>query len=255
MAWRIHPDSKKLLDDIGITSIFGQPQTQKVAPPPRPLSPGVDNQTAPQAAPRAAPKAAAQTSLVHSMEFEDVAGAHAVIVQSPETGEIVIEEIPQGGQLAMQGVHAGDVLKKVDGRNVSSNVSLKLVKALVEGKPGQPVELELERLDYDAQNPRINYKVKVIRTLTVSEDVQLGTYEELEKLIDFHLDFTPAGDQNAAAQAHDRLCRKLIELKRGKPAPAPASTPPATFDVCAHSMCVHSSCMVEARNRPALRFL
>lgn len=219
MSWaRIHPDSKRLLDDMGITSIFGAPQTQQAAPPPRP-----DVAQKNQIAPRAAPKAAAQTSLVHSMEFEDVAGAHAVIVQSRESGAIVIEEIPQGGQLAMQGVQAGDMLTRIDGRPISGDTSLKLVKALVEGKPGTTVELELER--YDGVQ-RVKFVVKVIRTLTVSEDVQIGVYDELERLLDNNFDFTPAvtdsSDQGVPAkEAHDRVCRKLVSLKQGKPLPAP----------------------------------
>ncbi len=85
------------------------------------------------------------------------------------------------------------------------------------------MELELERWDQQ-QIKKITYPVKVIRTLTVSEDVQIGVYDELERLLDNDFDYSPAvidaSDHGVPAkEAHDRVCQKLVAIKRGKPMP------------------------------------
>jgi hypothetical protein len=142
---------------------------------------------------------------------EQRAGLHAVLVS--QGGNPIVEEVPMGGQLDRQGVGIGDRLLAVDSHSVK-DTALKVVKAMVQGQPSSLVHLQLQRPTGE------KYQVRVLRTETLAEDIQLATYGELEQFLDAPkkagfqcLSRGPNEPQHDVKLAHDRLLAKIRDLK------------------------------------------
>ena len=149
---------------------------------------------------------------IQSNGEDDIAGVHAVMLS---TGDYpTIDEVPNGGQLCKQGVGASDLLMAVDSRTVKA-LSLKVVKAMIEGLAGSVVHLLLQRPTGE------KYEVRVVRTNTLAEDIQLATYGELQQLLEsplgtdfYHMVQSGYEPQHAVKAAHDSVCSKINDLKQ-----------------------------------------
>ena len=142
----------------------------------------------------------------------DIAGVHAVMLSHGEYP--VIDELPSGGQLMRQGVGVGDAVVAVDSRTVRG-LSLKVVKAMVEGPPDSLVTLLLQRPTGE------KYEVGAIRTTTLADDVQLATYGELLQFAEAPLGtefvrLSRSADEpgHELKATHDQLCAKINEYKQ-----------------------------------------
>lgn len=107
----------------------------------------------------------------------------------------------------------GDALVAVETRTVKG-LSLKVVKAMIEGPTGSVVQLLLQRPTGE------KYEVRAVRTLRLAEDIQLATYGELLTFLraplgaDFFHQSTRDGEpQHELKATHDELCDKMKELK------------------------------------------
>ena len=107
----------------------------------------------------------------------------------------------------------GDALVAVEGRTVKG-LSLKVVKAMIEGPTGSVVQLLLQRPSGE------KYEVRAVRTLRLAEDIQLATYGELLTFLraplgaDFFHQSTRDGEpQHELKATHDELCTVMKELK------------------------------------------
>jgi hypothetical protein len=139
------------------------------------------------------------------------AGVHAVMMGSSTFP--VIDEVPRGGQLGRQGVGAGDSLIAVDARSVEG-LTLKVIKAMIEGSPGSVVELTLQRPTGE------KYDLRVIRTVSLGEDIQLATYGELMQFVEaplgtdfYRLSQRPDEGEHEMKATHDKLLSKINEYK------------------------------------------
>ena len=139
------------------------------------------------------------------------AGAHALLVASGEFP--VVDEVPDGGQLARQGVLRGDLLLAVDSRPVKG-LSLKVVKAMIEGPLDSVVLFRMERPSGE------RYEVRVVRTFALAEDIQIATFSELLQLLEqptesYTRQSESAGEGAQALKAmHDALCSRIVALKK-----------------------------------------
>jgi hypothetical protein len=182
-----------------------------------PSQPGSQNGGAPKysephAKPRG-PMSAPMPQHAASQSFaDDVAGVHAVMISQGEYP--IIDELPSGGQLNRQGVAVGDALVAVDSSPVRG-LSLRVIKAMIEGPPDSLVKLILQRATGE------KYEVGVLRTTTLADDVQLATYGELLQFIESPLgtefvrmsksDYEPGHELKST---HDQLCTKINAYKQ-----------------------------------------
>ena len=148
----------------------------------------------------------------------EYAGVHAIMVSDNERGLCMIEEMPPGGQLAANGVDAGDILRAVDGRP-ATGLSLKAIKSMIEGPPGSNVELLLRRRDGSEE-----FVVNVVRTMTMGEDVQIGVYTELQALLDMpassadegwqRMSVGPDEEEHASRIMHDAVFARVAAMRQ-----------------------------------------
>jgi hypothetical protein len=96
----------------------------------------------------------------------DVGGLHAVM--SISDGYVTIDQLSPGGQLAMNGVMVGDALVAIDGRSVVG-LSLRAVKAQLEGPSYSVMELEFDRGSPQSGQEPETFMVEIVRTPLVSE--------------------------------------------------------------------------------------
>jgi hypothetical protein len=143
---------------------------------------------------------------------DDVAGVHAVMISQGEYP--IIDELPSGGQLNRQGVAVGDALVAVDSSPVRG-LSLKVIKAMIEGPPDSLVKLILQRVTGE------KYEVGVLRTTTLADDVQLATYGELLQFLESPLGtefvrMSQSDDEpgHELKSIHDQLCTKINAYKQ-----------------------------------------
>jgi hypothetical protein len=193
MAIPIHPDSQRLLEQIGLLRPEPTPapnpyppsstQSQSSAygsggygPGPfrsdnnlyasqsssqsRQLAPSV--QSVPSMQPMQ-PASANMMMLGAQRPPPDVGGVHALM--SVSDGYVYIDQLSPGGQLAMNGVEEGDALVSIDRRSVVG-LSLRAVKAQLEGPAYSSVVLGFERGSEDEPE---TYSIEVVRTPLVSE--------------------------------------------------------------------------------------
>jgi hypothetical protein len=120
-------------------------------------------------------------------------------------------------QLWRQGVWKGDILLAVDSRPVKG-LSLKVVKAMVEGPADTVVQLSLQRSTGE------RFEARAMRTYILADDIQMATYGELLELIDapgdnFHRQSQgPEEPSHELKSMHDRLCNRIVGLKEADPA-------------------------------------